>query len=345
MRVDNLWVASLGVYLPERMSTDRAVELGLYDPADKIESGMTGVLIAGDRPPVQMALDAARQAVDRWGGSPCAIDLLVHSGTFAQGPPLWSPPGYLLGQLGGDAHAFVLQVMQACNGMLASIEVAAGQLLAGTGRDTALITGSENCASARTDRWRMSRPGMICADAGAAMMLSNSGGFARIRAIHSATVPELEGLHRGDEPLMPVPGQDLEVDLARRASEFGRSTMPVTDATELMIERQLAVVKRCLADAGLAAEDLARLIYANVAWYITDQWVMRPLGLSLARSSFEYGRGIGHAGPCDQVISLDHLVRAGKLRQGDHVLLLGAASGYCITGVVLTITDTPAWAG
>lgn len=344
MQVENLWIASVGTYLPERMSTDRAVELGLYERADQIESGMTSVTIAGDRPPVVMAASAARQALARWGRPAGAIDLLIHSGTLPQGPPVWSPPGYLLRELGGGSHAFALQVQQDCNGMLAGIEVAAGQLLASTGRDTALLTASENATSTWCDRWRMSRPGMICADAGAAMVLSNKGGFAAIRAINSATVPELEGMHRGDDPLLPVAGRAEELDLVRRAAEFGRSTMPVAQATELMIEAQLAVVKRCLADAGLAAADLTKLIYANVAWYLLDQWVMRPLGLTLARSTFEFGRTVGHAGPCDQTISLDHLMCTGKLRKGDHVLLLGAASGYCITGVVLTITDTPAWA-
>jgi 3-oxoacyl-[acyl-carrier-protein] synthase-3 len=344
MQVENLWVASVGAHLPERMSTDRAVELGLYDRADQIESGMTGVMIAGDRPPVEMAAAAATQALERWGRPAGAIDLLIHSGTLPQGPPVWSPPGYLLRELGGGSHAFALQILQDCNGMLAGIELAAGQLLAPTGRDAALLTASENAASIRCDRWRASRPGMIAADGGAAMVLSNTGGFAAIRAINSATVPELEGMHRGDEPLMPVAGRAAEVDLVRRATEFGRGTMPITQATELIIERQLAVVKRCLADAGLAAADLTRLVYANVAWYIVDQWVMRPLGLPLSRSTFEFGRTVGHAGPCDQAIALDHLMRAGKLRPGDHVLLLGAGSGYCITGVVLTITDTPAWA-
>ncbi|XUL94498.1 3-oxoacyl-[acyl-carrier-protein] synthase III C-terminal domain-containing protein (plasmid) [Streptomyces galilaeus] len=71
--------------------------------------------------------------------------------------------------------------------------------------------------------------------------------------------------------------------------------------------------------------------------------VLAPLGLPMSRSSWDFGRSVGHVGAADLIISLDHLVRTGELSPGDHVLLLSQGPGWISSSAVVTITDIPAW--
>jgi 3-oxoacyl-[acyl-carrier-protein] synthase-3/clorobiocin biosynthesis protein CloN2 len=61
----------------------------------------------------------------------------------------------------------------------------------------------------------------------------------------------------------------------------------------------------------------------------------------MSRSTWEFGRALGHLGPSDQIVSLEHLVSTGELRPGDHFLMLGVGPGVTISAAVLRI-DAPA---
>ena len=85
MRLDEVYIAGLGVYLPEIMSIPDAVANGLYDPELAAESGWTGVAVAGTMPAPDMAVLAARRALHDSGHSPAEFALLVHARNLPQG--------------------------------------------------------------------------------------------------------------------------------------------------------------------------------------------------------------------------------------------------------------------
>ncbi|MER5769258.1 ketoacyl-ACP synthase III family protein [Streptomyces sp. NPDC001985] len=342
MKLENLHISGLGTYLPERMTSRRAVELGLYDEILMLDSGVTGTLIAGDTPPVDMAVSAARQALGRAGKDASEIDLLVHSCVLRQGPEMWYPGGYVARELGaGNIPAF--EIRQGCNGMLAAMELAAGRLALDSGRSTALLTTADNFTSPTADRWRGYGPGTVIGDAASALLLDTTAGIARVRSVNHLLVPELEGLHRGGEPLFAPQAREA-IDMVERARHFARTGPPLAEVNETIAKWQADVALRSLEEAGIGVGDIARAIYVNQGHYLVSQFFLDPLGIPESRSSWDFGRTVGHLAASDHMVALDHFLSTGQLKPGDHVLLAGAAPGFVVSSAVLTIDATAPWA-
>ncbi|GGZ62396.1 hypothetical protein GCM10010387_64860 [Streptomyces inusitatus] len=342
MKLENLYISGLGTYLPERMTSRRAVDMGLYDEILMLDSGVTGTLIAGDTPPVDMAVSAARDALTRAGSDASSVDLLVHSCVLRQGPEMWYPGGYIAREIGaGNIPAFEIQ--QGCNGMLAAMELAAGRLSLDPMSTTALLTTADNFTSPRADRWRGYGPGTVIGDAGSAMLLDTTGGIARVRSVNQLMIPELEGLHRGGEPLFDPHGR-ATIDMVERARHFSRADRTLAEVNETIAKWQADVALRSLDEAGIGVGDIARAIYVNQGHYLVAQFFLDPLGIPESKSSWDFGRTVGHLAASDHVVALDHYVSMGLLKPGDHVLLAGAAPGFVVSSAVLTIDAAAPWA-
>ncbi|MFI9596419.1 ketoacyl-ACP synthase III family protein [Nonomuraea sp. NPDC052265] len=235
---------------------------------------------------------------------------------------------------------------QGCNGMFIALELAAGHLDAAPGRRVALLVSADNYGTPLMDRWRMG-PGYIGGDAAGALVLSKDGGFARLMSVCTTTVAEAEELHRGSEPLFP-PGVTVgrRMSFAARNEQFRQQVMPRGEATAALFNIQRAlmeIVERVLDESGIEARDLTRVAFMNYSEEIVEQRCMALLDLPMSRSTWDYGRTIGHCGASDQVLSLDHLLMTGQLGPGDHLLMLGTGPGVTVSGAVIRIIETPQW--
>ena len=343
MKAEGVFIDSVGVFLPDWISAEQGVADGLYDEEVYKASGLTGTHIAGGLPALDMAVTAARRALERSGTAPGDIESHIHSGVYYQGPDGSYPPAYILRELGvGGVPS--LHIRQGCNGMLAALEIAVGQITGAAEVETALLTTAQNFTTPLIDRWRGFGDSYILADGAAAAVISAGRGFAELRAINSGTLPELEKWHRGDESLLPPrDGAGEKLAVAERAALFNDREMSLAETVERIGEFDLGIVHRSLVDAGLNASDLARVIPINQDGRMIEFSVLAPLGLPMSRSSWDFGRSVGHVGAADLIISLDHLVRTGELSPGDHVLLLSQGPGWISSSAVVTITDVPAW--
>lgn len=341
MRLENIYVRSLGAYLPEWMSSRKAIQQGLYDEVLMLDSGVTGTLIAGDTPPVDMAVAAARDALKRGEREAGDLGLLVYSSVIRQGPEMWYPAGYVLRELGATGTP-IFEVKQGCNGMLAAMQLAAGYLNTDTGSESALLVAADNFKHPKADRWRGYGPGTVIGDAGSAMLLSTTDGFAEVKSVSQATIPELEGLHRGGEALFD-PYERFTIDMMQRARHFSQTEISLNEVNRIIGDRQVGVIMRSLAEAGIGVEDIAKVIYVNQGKYLLAQFLLDPLGLPESKSSWDFGRTIGHLGASDHAVTLDHLMTTGQLKPGDHVLLAGAAPGFVVSSAVLTINTPAPW--
>ncbi|MFJ9567874.1 ketoacyl-ACP synthase III family protein [Streptomyces fuscichromogenes] len=343
MKVEGVFIDSVGVHLPEHVSAEQGVAEGLYDEEVHQASGLTGTHVARHTPALDMAVSAARSALERCGLDPDDIESHIHSGVYHQGPDGSYPPAYILREL-GITDVPSLHIRQGCNGMLAALEIAVGQITGAAEVERALLTCAQNFSTPLIDRWRGFGDSYILADGAAAAVVSAESGFARLRAINSGTLAELEKWHRGEESLLPPQGGGpARVAVAERAALFNEKEMPLAETVERIAEFDLGIIRRSLVDAGLNAADLARVIPINQDGRMIEYSVLAPLGLPMSRSSWDFGRGIGHVGAADLLISLDHLIRAGELAPGDHVLLLSQGPGWISSSAVVTITGIPAW--
>ncbi|WP_405876752.1 ketoacyl-ACP synthase III family protein [Streptomyces sp. NBC_01136] len=342
MRVENVHIESLGVVLHEWADAQQAVAEGKLDAEIQAANGLTGTHVAGDVPAMDMAVQAARTALDRSKIDPEDLGAHIHSAVHYQGPDGAYPPGYILRELGlGTIPALYLQ--QGCDGMLSALEVAIGKLTGAAEAGAVLLTTGENFSSPDTDRWKGFGQAYILGDGAAAALVSDEDGFAAVRSLNSGVLHELERWHRGNGPLLLREGTGAVSDMVERAQQF-TDRMPLSETMEKLTLFDLDIIHRSLVDAGLNASDLAKVVPINMDGRMIEYSIMMPLGLPMSRCSWDFGRAVGHVGGADVFITLEHLVRTREVVPGDHVLLVSQGPGWICSAAVLTITDTPHWA-
>jgi len=337
-----MFIGGVGTFIPPQVSVEWAVARGLYPAVDVEAHELGGAAIAGDMPAPEMALRAAQQAVKRWGGSPQEFDLLLYASTWHQGPDGWPPQSYLQRHLVGGA-LLALEIRQGCNGLFSAMELAASHLTAVPERTSALLVAADNYGTPLIDRWSMG-PGFIGGDAASAVVLTKQPGFARLLSVCSRTITAAETLHRGDEPLFP-PSITVgrTTDFSARIGQQFATRSPAAVAMADVPQQTVDLVDQALTEAGIEIGDITRVGFMNYSREVVEQRVMSMWGLPMSRSTWEYGRTIGHCGASDTILSFDHLVRSGELGPGDHMLMLGTAPGVVLSCAVIKVLDSPAW--
>lgn len=342
MRVENVYIESLGVVLPEWADALQAVAEGRLDGEIQAANGLTGTHVAGDVPAMDLVVAAARTTLERSKTDPEDLGAYIHSAVHYQGPDGAYPPGYILRELGlGNIPALYLQ--QGCDGMLSALEVAIGKLTGAAGAGSVLLTTGENFSSPQMDRWKGFGQAYILGDGAAAVLVSDEEGFAEVRSLNSGVLHELESWHRGDGPLLLREDTGTVAGMVERAEQFSER-MPLSETMEKLTLFGLDMIHRSLVDAGLNASDLTKVVPINMDGRMIEYSIMLPLGLTMAECSWDFGRTVGHVGGADVFISLEHLVRTREVVPGDNVLLFSQGPGWLCSAAVLTITDTPHWA-
>jgi 3-oxoacyl-[acyl-carrier-protein] synthase III len=345
VRTPDTYIKGLGVYLPERVSIETAVEQGLY-PADQVDPlGFTGAVVAGDTPSPEMALQAARDAVKRCGQQPDEFDLMVYADTWPQGPEGWLPCSYLQHHLTGG-HLLAVEIQQGCNGMFGAMQLAAGYLQGDPGRRNALLIAADNFGTPLIDRWRGGP--FVLGDAASAVVLSKDDGFARLHSVGVTAIPEAEEMSRGGQPLFPpgiTTGRPLDFHALQRTPDSANPDMKALMAAGMMLvhRRITELFEGALSDAGITADDIKKIAVVNNTREMVEQRQLGVLGYDIPRSTWDFGRTIGHCGASDQILALDHLLTEGELGPGDYFGMFGMAPGVILACAVIEIIAPPPW--
>ncbi|HEY0448302.1 ketoacyl-ACP synthase III family protein [Actinophytocola sp.] len=346
MRVRDLYLSGIGVYLPEEIqSAGSAVAKGLL-PANEVEArGVKGAMVAGEMSPPEMALSAARDALKNGGVSPDELAALLYTSVWHQGPEGWGPQYYLQHFLVGD-DLLAVEVKHGCNGTFSGIELAVGILRAEPDRRAALVTASDNFGTPLFQRWDAGAQNGVMGDGASAVVLTKDSGFAQLLSICTASYSNLEIADRAGEPLFP-PGitEGRVLDYKTRHAAFGKQIVNADIGAEMLVaheQRSKDCLNKALAEADVTAADIKRVIIHNVAKGDAEAY-LGVLGFPLEQSTWEFGSTIGHVGASDHMISLHHLLTTGQLSPGDHVLLAGMSPGVTYKAAVVRIADVPSW--
>lgn len=338
MRWDDIYLAGTGLYLPEQQYTAaQAVADGVYDASAAETNGIRAVRVANDdEAGVVMAAAAGRQAMARSGHDSQDIDLVLHAYVSHQGREMWSPAHYVQQETVGTGPSVTIEMRQGCNGALAALELGASYLTARADTTAALLTSGDAFRLPYIDRWR-SDDQTIFGDAGSALVLSKRGGFARLLATASTTEPSLEPLYRGGGPWTWAPfDTGKPVDLTARKDEWlMRYEDAYDDALALVNEKLTSVLDRALSEAGTSVADAEWFVHANLILPIAEWGFHKSLGLDPDKTTYEWGRDLGHMGNSDQIAGIDHLVQTNRPRSGDKLITVGAGIGFMWTVAVL----------
>lgn len=342
MRLEDVYIRGTSTRLPSRIPIADAVASGACPPATATQTGMESVAYSPDESAAEMAAAAARTALRRAGTDGVDVDLLLHADTYHQGQDLWPVASYIQREtLGNTCQA--VEIRQMSNGGLAALDLATAYLTAGHGHSDALITTADRFCAPGIDRWTTD-PGTPYADGATALVLSRRGGHARLVSLALHADPELEPLHRGDDPFTTAPfGHRMPVDFeAAKRAFVGRAG--ISYAITRAHGGQQTVIKQALADAGSELAEADWVVLPHFGRRRLTSIYYKPFGIDPARTTWEYSRTVGHLGAGDQFAGLDHLTVSGRARPGDRVVLVSVGAGYSWGCAVLDILEQPDWA-
>lgn len=331
MRVENVWITGTGASIAPRVPIRDAVERGEYARDEAERTQQTAVAVGPpDRPAASYAV-AAGFAAMRQAGDP-EPGLLVHCVVYGSGCEWWTAAPHVQQRL-QIADAVPVDLHAGCNPLIAW-ELAIGQLYGPAGYDDALITASDTWHLPRADRYTAAS-GFVLGDGGGAVCLARKPGIARVLSLRTAADTALEALTRGAHPMHGV--SPTLFDLRARAAEFMYDGMTKAELWRRRDVGMARTVRRALDDADESIDGIARIVTNHVGRELLQREVLSVIGAPIERTTWEYGRMIGHLGAADAAVSLRHVLETPGLRRGERVLVICTAAGYTWGAAVLEL--------
>lgn len=323
-----------GTWLPSGSlkAADIARATGIPEDVIARKFGVTSKPVAGPaETTAQMGLAAARKALDSAGIKGSDVDLVIWCGGQHKDYPCWLAGLYVADKLGArNAWSFDMEAM--CGSMMAAIDVAKSLMLSREDLSTVLlVSGYRN-----NDLIDLAEPSTRF------MMDIGSGGSACVLRKGAGRNLVLGSAFRGDGSLsldcvVPVLGSKA---WPPRAGDEAKASFVVADEPGFkarLAERTLPnfywVIDRALdLSGGLSRKDIGYLAVLHFKKSAHDA-ILAELGLGEERTTYldEYG----HIGQNDQLLSIELGRKAGKVKDGDNVVLVGAGLGFVWAATVV----------
>ncbi|GAB3451307.1 ketoacyl-ACP synthase III family protein [Actinophytocola sediminis] len=328
----DLFIRSTGAWLPQLVDVESAIASGRFDAALREVIDIAAVAVSVDADAPEMAARAAVTALDRAGVRAAEVGLLTHACSVDQ---RHLAVGCYLQHAVGATDALAFEVRQGSSAAMAALEIA-GNWLRANDSGTALITAGDRFAGPSFDRWRTAA-GMILADAGAGAVLSADSGFARLVASAHRSAPQFEDAIRFEVMSADQTGSIDGLVAKRHLDErVGRGGL-----SQVLADNTRAVLTEVLDLAGVELTAIQHVVVPHMGRRTLELILFAPFGLPVPRSTWDYGRRIGHAGACDPLLGLNHLVESGALTPGEHVLVFAIGGGFTWEAAVFEIVDRP----
>lgn len=326
MRWDDMYISSSAVALGQLESVDDAVANGRYEPSMRKLHDYASISIDDTRDAADMVADAALAAIVRSGVDPADIDVFLHAHVYSRGRELAS---YVQGRAAAG-RARAVGVLQGCNGTIASLELGCLYLTADPGNRVAALTLGDKYDGER-DRYSDDE-GSVPGDGATAIVLARGDGVARVLTTEIVG----DGRFNGLPPLKPTQfGDKQEFRAALRKR--------VVSERKAMSEAKRDCVHTALADAGVGADDVSHWLMSYGGRFMVDRDFYAEFGIDDERTTWEWGRTIGHVRGGDPVIGLTRLLETGAVKAGDRVAMLGDSSGFTFGCAVLEVVRQPGW--
>ena len=342
MRLTDVYIESVGLYLPDPMPLADALDRDLISANEFQDWDWTGVAVAGDIAPSRMGVLAGEDALESSRYSARDIGFLAHAGSTLQGAHGWPVHHYLQRHLAAD-EATAFRVDQACAGGMLAMQLAATHLMGDPTITAAMVTGADNHFWFDRFEWvRQQRArggmGILKGDAAHAVILSREGGIARIRSMVNRANPDAEELLRLPGNQFPVPTRVPTPEEWDRIASYDR---PAQWLRALGIKTARAAhdcVHQALTDAELTADDVAVFVPILGPRSPLTDFILRRLPMPECAPLVEFGCSTGHLTVNDHVVALTWLRENRLVTRGDNVVLVGNGQQTTISSMVAQIT-------
>ena len=304
-------ITGLGTYAPERILTNAELAQ-LVDTSDEWITERTGIkerrIAAPEQAMTDLALPAAREALERAGVAAHEIDLIVVATVT---PDMMFPTtGALLGDLLGAPDAAAYDLLAGCTGFVYALAQAYAMISAGLSRKSLVVGGD---VLSKILDWDDRSTLVLFGDGAGAVVLErvNEGGFLGF---------ELGADGGGGEHLwLPGSGSRTFDDPTKYVKMNGREVFKF--ATRVLVSSAAALLE----EVGRSVDDVDVYVPHQANIRIIDH-AARKLGIPAEKVVVNVDR-YGNTSSGSIPLALADAGADGRLRPGELVLMTGMGAG------------------
>ena len=329
----NAVITGWGMYAPRRVLTNDDLSK-MVETSDEWIVTRTGIrerrVAADDETTTTLALHASRDAIAVAGIDPNEIDLVI-VGTCSPDYPLPST-GVLLAHELGATRAAGFDLQAACSGFVFALATADGFIRAGRYRNV-LVVGVE--VLSRFLDWSDRNTCVLFGDGAGAVLLSASdqpGGVLSFDMYSDGS---------GAEGIIVPAGGSKRPASAETLAEHGHTIHMLGKEVYKYATRQLVESgEAALRKAGLGVDDIDQFIFHQANLRIIES-VQERLGIPPEKLYLNIEK-YGNTSAASVPMALVEAVAAGRVKQGDRLLMVAFGAGYTAGGAVVEWTADPA---
>jgi 3-oxoacyl-[acyl-carrier-protein] synthase-3 len=322
-------ITGTGIALPSRVVTNPELAAQLGEEIQPFVSGTLGIderrWCAPDESTADLAVTAARRALEAAGHPPESVDLLI----VATDTPEYVSPAtasVVHGRLGLSTHAGTFDLNAGCAGFVTALDVA-WKYLAADPRYTRILVVGVYAMSRYLDP-RDKKTVTIFADGAGAALVEATGapGILASELFADGRFCDGMGIFAGGTRT-PITAEVLAAGDRNRLRFVQKYPASVNE------EGWPRIVRAVLARAGATPDDVDLWLWTQVN-RSTIVTVMGTLGQPMARAHTVMHKW-GYTGSACLPMALHDAIEAGRLRDGALVVLTGSGAGLAMGTVAL----------
>lgn len=320
-------ILGLGIHVPPRILTNADLER-IVETSDEWIVTRTGIrtrrIVEGDQAASDMAVPAAQAALRDAGVSAADLDLIICGTTTPD--TIFPATACLVQERIGAKRAGGFDLLAACSSFVYGVVTAAQMIEAGLVRHV-LVLGAETLT--RLADWNDRTISVLIGDGAGAVVMGPSSSGAGVRS----TVVGSDG-SAANILSLPAGGSRVPMTAEVVAKGLHRARMDGQSVFKLAVRIVPETILQVVRKAGLSMDDISLVVPHQANQRITEA-VARATGLPLERfvSTIE---AYGNTSSASVPISLWEARSDGRIKDGDHLVLIGFGGGFTWAACVLT---------
>ena len=325
-------ILATGSYTPERVLSNFDLEK-IVDTSDEWIVSRTGIrerrISSAEQASSDLAFEAAKRALDKANISAEQLDMIIVATVT---PDMMFPStACILQEKLGAKRAAALDVSAACTGFLYGITTAT-QFIANGFYKYVLVVGVETLS--KITNYKDRNTCVLFGDgAGAALIGEVNEGFG----FQSFEL----GADGSGGPLLcqPAGGSRIPASSESVENNLHYLSMAGGEVFKFAVRVMNSATEAVLTKAGITKEEIDLLVPHQANKRIIDAAVQR-FGLSEEKVAINLDR-YGNMSSASIPVALDEAVQAGRVKEGDHIVLVGFGGGLTWGASLLKWSTTP----
>ena len=324
-------LAGIASYLPERWLTaaEVAERSGIPEQVIVEKFGLRGKHIAApDEHVSDLSVQAAERLLAETGVDPATIDVVMYYGSMWRDYAVWQVAPHIAYRIGAT-NAFAVEYDNVSHGTAIALRIARDLLRAEEELGTVLVVAACRESYLLDYTNERSRFMFNFGDGAVAGLLVGDSARNEVLGAHAITdgAYSLQVKVPGGGSVDPDGYRFLDVqDPAEMKGGLDEESLP----------NFVAAARGAAERSGLALSDIDFVcpLHTKRSMFLT---LLGELGMR--EDQAVYLDDTGHMSGVDPLLGLDRAVRAGRVRDGDHVLLLSAGTGYTWAATIVRWGD------